>query len=330
MKKFLQNIAWISMVPGIILVLIVFQYRRCDVYQDFGPYKNYSWKYFFQSLGDISTKKLLASNVRYKTFVFGSSRTTSVYACYVERKFKDSRAFHYGNWNESIGGILAKVRLLDSLGYSLSNVIIYLDTDYTFDESGSVTPYDNYLVTHKSLRDSRIDHFKEFISDLSNLGILAGLTPRKEAFPDWHSDPVTNDPDHLCTDSVIETYGVHDLSQADSVKIDSLRKAGFLYARSTTQQYKERQISDPEARMLNELVSILHRQHSRIFAVITPLYDQKKFDPADMAILKAAFGQNLYDFSGINGITNDEYNYPDRKHFRSYISKMIVDSIVRE
>ena len=120
------------------------------------------------------------------------------------------------------------------------------------------------------------------------------------------------------------------MSKIDSAKVDSLRMSGFLYTRSKTQQYREKQISESENGMLNELIVILHKHKSRIYAVITPLYDQKKFDPSDMAILKETFGKNLYDFSGINAFTNDEYNYPDRKHFRPYVSKQIIDSIVRD
>ena len=35
------------------------------------------------------------------------------------------------------------------------------------------------------------------------------------------------------------------------------------------------------------------------------------------------------DFSGINDITNDIYNYKiDRMHFQTYVSKSILDSII--
>ena len=136
----------------------------------------------------VSAKNLLNSTIRYNTFILGSSRTTSVYACYVQRKVNDSRAFHYGNWNESIGGILEKVKLLDSLGYNLRNVIIYIDTDVTFDDDGSAKPYDHYLIAHISKMRSRIDHFQSFISDVQNLSILTGRNPPKDEFPNWHSD----------------------------------------------------------------------------------------------------------------------------------------------
>jgi hypothetical protein len=248
----------------------------------------------------------------------------------VQRKLKDSHAFHYGNWNESIGGILEKVKLLDSLGYSLSNVIIYLDTDHTFDDDGAAKPYDHYLVAHTSPLHSRIDHFQGFISDVANLGILAGHRPPKSEFPDWHSDTVTNDPSHICSDSILRSYGNRVLTPTDSARIDSMRQSGFLYARDNTQKYLGNQISATEISMIRDLAQILERHRSNIYVVITPLYDQMKFSEDDMSVLRAAFGQHLYDFSGINAITDNDYNYPDRKHFRPVISKEIIDSIIRE
>lgn len=329
MKRFLKGILYASTIPLVVFMFIIIQYYRHDPYQDFGSYKNYSWKFLFQILGDISTKKLLNSKVRYNTFIFGSSRTTGLYACYVQRKLKNSRAFHYGNWNESIGGILQKVKLLDSLGYSLSNVIIYLDVDNTFEGDGKARPYDHYLITHTTKRHYQIEHFQEFISNPANLPILIGQKPPKADFPDWHSDTVTNDPTHICTDSVIACYGNRELSRPDSLKIDAMRKSGFLFVRDKRQKFMGKQISGPELSKVNELAGILHRHKSKIYVVITPLYDQMKFNPQDMEVLKSAFGPDLYDFSGINGITNDDYNYPDREHFRPVISKQIIDSIIR-
>ena len=315
-------------VPVLILLLIIIQYRRYDLYKDFGAYPNYSWTYYFQSLGDISTKKLLHSKIRYNTFIFGSSRTTSLYACYVQRKLQGSRAFHYGNWNESIGGILEKVKLLDSLGYPLSHVVIYIDTDHSFEGDGSVKPYDHYLLTHHSRRHARIDHFQSFISEPGNIALLFGGTPSKEEFPGWHSDPITNDPTHICSDSSVTFFGIRNLSKADSSKIDSLKRCGFLYKRSETQQYRESQISAGENSMIHQLSRILRQHRSNYYVVITPLYDQRKFSREDMAILKEAYGSNLYDFSGINPMTNDAYNYPDRTHFIENVSKQIIDSII--
>src|SRR6185369_17091608 len=125
MKRFVVNTICFF---GILLLAVIpptLLYIERDVYSDFGNYKNYSWKYNFQGLGDISTKKLINSSIAYNSFIFGSSRSAELYACYLNKKIKNARFFHYANWYETIGGIYAKLKLLDSLKYHLDNVIIY-------------------------------------------------------------------------------------------------------------------------------------------------------------------------------------------------------------
>jgi hypothetical protein len=335
MKTFLKKILFATLLPGLFYVIVFIFYRTYDVYQDFGTYPNYSWKYEFQSLGDLSTKKLINSkknyntSKNYNTFIFGSSRTTSLFACYVQNQLEDSKAFHFGNWNESIGGILEKIKLLDSLHYQLSNIMIYIDTDYTFEGDGRCKPYDHYLLTHAPRPTYLMNHFSSFLSNKENYKILLGGAPPKDRFPNRHSDPVTNDPYHKCTDSTVRSYGFDPFIRADSLKIDSLKKSGFFYARSKRQKYLDEQISSSESKIIDGIVKILNRHRAKLYVIITPLYDQRKFNPEDISILRTAFGESLYDFSGINAITNNEYNYkPDRKHFREVVSKKIFDSII--
>jgi|GEM_PF-1300076 len=333
MRKFIVKIFSFSIVPFILILVPTLLYMKRDVYADFKQYNNYSWKYSFQQLGDLSTKKLLkAPNNKYNSFIFGSSRTTGVYACYLQHKIPNAHFFHYANWNESIGGMDEKLKLLDTLGYNISNVVIYLDTDNTFENDGVCHPSDHYLLTQKSERDYMLSHYKSFFSSLNadKIKILCGMPVSGGIYPNWESDPVTNDCKHFCTDSIIAAYGdvLHD--EKFIHKMDSLKANGFLYKRSATQQYRPQQISAGEERMLLNIKRIFDKHNTSYYIVIAPLYDQEKFAPADMAILRRCFGSRLYDFSGINAITNNVYNYPDRKHFQPYISKMILDSVITD
>ena len=90
------------------------------------------------------------------------------------------------------------------------------------------------------------------------------------------------------------------------------------------------QISEKEKDYLVEIKKILKKHNTNLKVVITPLYDLKKFSRTDSILLKEFFGNNLYDYSGVNSITKNEYNYPDVKHFLPYISKHILDEIYHE
>ena len=330
MKQFLKRIFVIAVVPLFIILFFSILYLKQDVYYDFRGYKNYSWKYNFQSLGDISTKKLLRSKTNYNTFIFGSSRTVSIYACYVQSKIKNSKVFHYGSWNETIGGIYEKMKLIDSLGYHLENTIIYLDTDYTFSGDGTPQPNDHYLLTHENKWKYFFDHFQSYFSgvDLNKFKILLGYKVEGEIFPNWESDNITNDY-YPCSDSLVHVYGERKITKEYYKSIDSMVKVGFLYKRSSTQKFKERQISSSEKVTINKMINLLNKHHTKYYVVITPLYDQLKFNDTDMELLKNTFAENLYDFSGINNFTEDKLNYHDKKHFLPYVSKQILDSILK-
>lgn len=332
MNIFLKRILHFSAVPiGLFLILIVL-YVNTDPYSDFGKKDNYSWKFFFQQLGDLSTKKLLNSTTNYNSFIFGSSRTSDLYACYLEKKIPGSKFFHYGNWNETIGGIYSKLNLIDSCGYNIDNAFVYLDTDFTFGGDGKVNPADHYLLTGESKFSYLFGHFKSYFQNITmdKIKILLGMPVSGDFYPNWESDLTTNDPKHSCNDTNhIYNYSKKDVSNSLKHKIDSLKEDGFLYSRSPEQQYCQAQISDTEKVILMKIYEIFMKHDTQYHIVITPLYDQKKFHPCDKQILNDFFKNRIIDFSGINQFTNDEYNYPDRKHFQPYISKSIVDSIFR-
>ncbi len=330
MEQFIKRI--ISFIlPGIGLFgILALLYFRVDPYADFGVKSNYSWKYYFQQLGDLSTKKLVNSSADYNSFIFGSSRTTGIYACYLQERIPGSRFFHYAHWGETIGGINQKIKLLDQRGYDLNNVIIYLDTDVSFEGEGKCRPADHYLLTGQKQVKTQLKHFKSFFTnmDVDQLKILLGMRVSGEVFPNWHSDPETNDPTQVCTDSLLQHYAEVLQTPAHIRSIDSMKQAGFLYERPAQQSYLEPQISPAEKNYLYEIKSTFDQHNTHYYVVITPLYDQHKFALEDLQILRECFGDRLYDFSGISDISNNLYNYPDRKHFQPYISKMILDSII--
>jgi len=332
MKRFILNtirffgILLLAAIPPSLL------YLKREVYCDFGNHRNYSWKYNFQGLGDISTKKLINSSIPYNSFVFGSSRCVELYACYLNKKVKDARFFHYANWYETIGGIYAKLKLLDSLKYSINNVIIYIDADgTTFNEDGKILPSEHYLLTHQSQADYYFMHYKMFFSslDVDKLKILLGMKVSGMVFPNWESDLTTNDHRHICTNKIPEDYVNTEMDEAYLHRIDSLKQTGILYKRSAiAPAVKEKQISEAEVNILSKIKQLFIKHKTHYYVVITPLYDQLKFNDSDLHILREFFGNHLFDFSGVNDITNNEYNYLDGLHFRPCISKQMVDSIL--
>jgi hypothetical protein len=330
MKRFVKNIIGATIVFFLIAITLSVLYIQKDPYADFGKYENYSYNYRFESLGDISTKKIINTKAHHDTFIFGNSRSTALWACYIQKKIPDSRAFHYANWLETIGGMLAKIKLLDSRGVDIRNVVMFIDNEHTFAGKGVPRTADHYLVSGVSRFEYLFTHYAGFFSNAANLKILFGGMPANDPDINRKSDLVTNDLDHQCSDSLTTTFGNADLLPGHKRKVDSLKAFGFPYERPLVQQYyTSDQISGSEIGMINELNSILKKHGANLYVIISPLYDQMKFSASDMTVLKNAFGPDLYDFSGKNEITEDHYNYLDPKHFTSRVSKIMIDSVVR-
>ncbi len=332
MSIFLKRFLAFTSIPLVIFLFALALYLKQDVYADFGPYKNYCWKYYFQQLGDISTKKLLNSPKQYNSFIFGSSRSTSVYACYLQNKIPNSVFFHYGNWNETIGGIYAKLKLVDSLGYDIDNVFIYFDTDYTFHGTGDCSPADHYLITKTTKWAYLMRHFKVFFTHLTSdkIKLLLGMKVEGRIYPNKLSDMQTNDFSHICTPQVVSDYGNVLETDVHKRHIDSLKETGFLYPRTGKIVHKPKQISDHEKDMLFKMKSLFEKHSTSYQIVIAPIYDQLKFNRSDSTLLFNLFSGHIHDFSGVNEYTNNEYNFPDRKHFQPYVSKLIIDSVFQQ
>jgi hypothetical protein len=210
--------------------------------------------------------------------------------------------------------------------------VIYLDTDgTTFKDDGRISPTEHYLLTNESATNYYFTHYKMFFSSLTmdKIKILLGLKVSGMVFPNWESDLMTNDHRHICSDSILEQYGNTKMDRAYLRKIDSLKTTGVLFKRSKFKpSFREKQISANEENILLKIKSLFEKHNTNYYIVITPLYDQMQFDYSDMQILHSFFGNRVYDFSGINEITNNEYNYLDGIHFRPCISKQIIDSVL--
>lgn len=331
MHRFLRQIIRFALVLFALLLVPALLYIRLDPYRDMDKYNNYSWEYNFQLLGDLNTKKFLRGKHTYDSFIFGSSRTGGLYACYLNTLFPGASFYQYANWSEKIEGIEAKLALLQEENIPIKNAVVYLDTDYTFLGTGTMQSDDHYRLTGKSAFSYYIEHFFQFYVhfNLNKLKILWGKQPVKKFHPNWHSDLITNDMNHTCADSVWQKHYGDTLTAEQVAEIDDRIKNGFFYQRATEQQYAGDQISIHERKMLEHIREIFRKNHTNYYVVITPIYDQVKFSLADREILHELFGDRVYDFSGINAFTENPYNFRrDRKHFRPYVSYRMMHEIL--
>ncbi len=90
-------------------------------------------------------------------------------------------------------------------------------------------------------------------------------------------------------------------------------------------------INNKAMQYLNDIHNYFIKHNTDYKIIISPLYDQVKFNSNDLSKLYHIFGdENIYDFSGINSITSNKYNYYETSHYRETVGDSIIKQIYFE
>lgn len=308
-----------------VITFIAFYILR-DVYCDFGIDKKNEVKYYFNNISDFSVKKLEQTKVDYNTFIFGSSRSIPLYACYIKNKiFQNDSAihpFHFANWGERIGGICKKIEYLDEKGFKLNNLFILLDNNIVFLENGAVKLDESRIISNKSWLQSTSNHFLYFFyysgDNLpKNLHVLFGTeNPIDRMFVDKY----TNDLNHICpkTNNFDQLFITpqHIKNQRPELP----KRLGF-------EVEQPNRINKIILGYLARIKKILVKQKSNYAIIYSPMYNQRVFGKKDDLILHQIFQHHIVDFSGVNSLTNSIDEYADKTHYFPSIAKRMIDSI---
>ena len=335
MKKFYKKISFYTFICLSPFILVLSRYIYLDVYCDFKIDKNYSLKFWFNSLGDFSTKKLIRNkDLTRNTFIFGSSRSTHLYGCYIQKQLFNKnisiKPYFFGNYGETIGGIEKKINLLDSLEYKIQNIIMIIDPDMAFELNGDVQKYDYYSFLNRSKFENYIYHFNAFFSnehkDLKEkIKIMLGLPIPDSLIYTYKSDPITNDQGHQCNNFKPYSDSNNILKKFNSKKHINKIMNSKDYKIKIPEKDK---ISIKEVQFLQSISRIIKKHKSNYVIIISPLLSKEQLSIKDLEILYKLFGkQHILNLAGANKITKNPANFKDSKHFNNIISKLIIDSI---
>jgi hypothetical protein len=105
----------------------------------------------------------------------------------------------------------------------------------------------------------------------------------------------------------------------------------LFYKRDSIQKFSNQSIYDEQEILLKNIQSIFKKNKTDYKIIINPLYDQLKINPKDLKYIRDLFGaENVFDFSGINSITNDYHNYYETSHYRPFVCDSILNVIYRK
>ena len=318
----------ISLIP---LILFILFYTYYDPFKVLRDYKNYSSSEVVLNRDYVSTTMFLKNHKKnnYNSFIFGSSRTlafrTKVWSKYLTKKDK---IFVFDASSESIYGIYTKLKYLDSKKIKITNAIIVICRDRTFEYDKN---HEGHLfIKHPEISGESKLHFQfEFLKDYFTPKFLFSFYLHKiikEYKPFMFGyivnvktiyDTLTNEinldiPEKEIKQNPIRYY---------------LEKKDVFYRRKGEHLDSIERINQEQLFMLNEVKRILIKNKTNYKVIISPLYEQIKFSKKDVTILKTIFGHNLYDFSGKNQFTEPVNNYYENSHFRPKVGDSIFEII---
>lgn len=316
------------------MAILTFGYVYFDPFKVVRSYSNYSYPYVVPNKDYISTEMFLKNNSiqDYNSFIFGSSRTNafrpSVWSNYLPI---DSKPFVFDASKETIYGIYTKLKFLDSLKTTnLKNVLIILCRDYSFDfEKNSeghlfikhpITSKKNNIAFHFEFYKAYLD--PKFLYCFYDYTLTKNYKSYMKGYIEFRKityDTLTNE-----TNIIDQEQEITQNPNAYYAK-----RASVFYERVGEKTDTIKRINKTNYFMLKEIKRILDKNKTNYKIVLSPLYEQIKFNSNDLFILKSIFKNNIYDFSGKNYFTQKKINYYEASHYRPTVGDSILKIIYK-
>lgn len=270
----------------------------------------------------------------YDSFIFGNSRSI-FYEIDDWKQYlhENSSCFHFDASGESLYGIYRKIQYLFNKKVILVNALIILDYG-TLKQINSNKGHLYFLAPqleeNKNLALFHQLSFKAFSNPYFMFAYL-DFTFSKKVKPYMNKNHFLDDrPLHYNAETNELSYPYFEKLIAEGRYYTPERMKVFTPREFTGQQYSPVVIEDQQKIMLSAIKTIFQNQNTHYRIIINPLYDQLKLNEQDLIYLENIFGkENVFDFSGINEITNDYTNYYENSHYRPHVARNIMQKIYK-
>jgi hypothetical protein len=312
------------------LIILMFVFIGLDPMKVFKSYDNPVEKGVLMNDRLFKIRYLKTTNTRYNSFILGSSRSNAFKIDNWLKVLNDSNAigYHLGVNDETLYGMYGKINFLNDNNCKIKNVFILLDNrvlSLTKNHKAHV-----FAETPEITGETKIEFYKDFL--------FAFLDPLflKEYFSYMITNQVKNEGQRLWDPGFTFNKVTGDIfySRMDSlIAKDSVEyyigKKSVFYSREQIIEGEQKgTINKDGSLLLNQIMSVLKTHNSNYKLVITPNYDQIPICKSDLKIINEIFGkENVYDFSGINEITQETGNYYEERHFKPSIADSIMHLI---
>jgi hypothetical protein len=329
MKEFSRRIFFSFILPCIIIVVSAVVWDPFKIFFSYNDY--YTNNPIYGNREDICLKLLEKTPNKISNFIIGNSRSQAYnteYWCGLINQ-PHNTAFHYD------GSAFGLYRLKNCIkylahNYKINNVLLIVDIDF-FDETTNDSRH-LFIQPPKVSKESKFVYYSTFIKaslDLKFIGfnIIYKLTGNYYDF----MDNCVSKSKHsiLFNNTTGDVWSPYDKDiKFDSIKYyEKLISKGIFHERKNVTKSSVL-IGKEQVKLLNEIKNVIDKQNINLKIVISPLYNQIKFNESDMQFLTKLFGnKNVYDFSGKNNLTENISNYYESSHYKPCVANLIMDSV---
>ncbi len=281
---------------------------------------------------NIMTLNQQIDSIKYNSFILGNSRS-GFYEIndWIKHLNADAVCFHLDAAMETCEGLCKKIRYLDKINANIDNVLIILDYSNFLDKNDDYHIFIQPPLINENRFVNNIKfhwcNFKAFCNPKFTKAYLGHYYIGKIFYDSEVLNKVVFDYD-------VKTSELKQIESEQKIKdgtfYDAERMLCFQFNSQNPDSISPQYISEEEKLNLEEIKQILDKHDATYRVVISPLYNQIKFNDIDLMILKSIFGDEyLYDFSGVNKFTSDYHNYYENSHYRPHVAREIMEIIYK-
>lgn len=338
-KKLFRQLFLLSL-PILCIVVSFFVF---DPYGFFLPLEQKSTALIPVSDDYIAVERYLQNTPQqhYNSFTFGNSKTlaflTSDWCNYIQ----PCRPFKFGVPGECIFNIYNKLKLIDAHGDSIKHVLILLDNKLFLNFKNTQKFFQGPAYIHHpySMDGTWMEFYsaylKFYFADFAFMKVakykLSGsYTQDMESIfkKPISSENKNNELTYLPLSNEVINTAAEALLTKDSTAYFNANKSKFVNRSSAQTENTNWKIKEEDLEFLKEIQTLFKKHHTKYTFILGPNYDQIPFPITEKIKLQQLFGdENIYDFTGVNSITNAISNYYEQSHYRITVGKQLLQKI---
>ena len=333
--RFLRKTLYFLAIPLFILIGLYLYMDPFKVLYDYDIYyEEHHVGGVIYNAGYINTM-ILTDNIgsmKYDSFILGNSRS-GFYEINDWKTHLDSNAvcLHFDAAKETFDGLYKKILYLDKIDADINNILLILDySNFNQKEDSRHLFIQPPLINDNTVFRNFQFHWSNFKSFSNAIFLKSYITYFYIGKYDQSMETVLNNIPFEYDNFTGELRNV-----ASEQKIQK----GVFYDKEKMMYFANVQqpdsvypvcIGDNIIDRLKEIKHIFDNHNTSYRIVISPLFNQIKFNEVDLACLKEIFGEEyVYDFSGVNTYTEDYHNYYESSHYRPHVSRDIMNIIYK-